>query len=267
MALMDSNGNSRGVLDAEPIPAELRRQARRPWLTALLSIAIGLASMVAQTVALVASAVVLLVSRPGQNVSELAARAGSDGDFIAIGAWAGALVAVPLIFLVAKWQASTTAADLLGCKAPTARQIVAWLGGLLLFVAVSDGLTLLSGREIVPRVMQDVYASANAPILLWATLIVAAPLFEELLFRGLLFQALLDTRLKAAGAVVITSLVWSAVHVQYDLYGIASIFAGGLLLSAARYATGSVFLCMLMHATMNLIATLEVIWVSRSPAG
>jgi membrane protease YdiL (CAAX protease family) len=112
--------------------------------------------------------------------------------------------------------------------------------------------------------MLEIYASASVPILLWSTLIVAAPLFEELLFRGLLFQALLETRLKVVGAAVVTSLLWSALHVQYDLYGIASIFVGGLLLSAARYVTGSVLLCMAMHATMNLVATLEVVWLSRS---
>jgi membrane protease YdiL (CAAX protease family) len=258
---MDASGNELG-LDALPIRDELRRRSKRPWLTALLSIAIGLAWVVAQTVALVVTAVFLVISR-GQSSADVLARADSDADFISIGTWAGTIVAVPLIYLVAKWQASTTPADLLGCKAPTTRQVLLWLGGLLAFIAMSDGLTLLSGRPLVPRVMQDIYASADLPILLWSTLIIAAPVFEELLFRGLLFRGLIETRLKFVGAAVVTSLIWSAIHVQYDLYGIASIFVGGLLLSAARYFTGSVFVCMLMHATMNLVATLELLWLSR----
>jgi uncharacterized protein len=228
----------------------------------LLCVGIGFAWVVAQTVVLVVTAVVLII-QGGENASELTARMATDADFGSLGGWAGTLVAVPLIFLAAKRQAVTTATDLLGWRAPTTRQIVLWIGGVLLFVAVSDGLTLLSGREIVPPFMRDIYASASAPILLWSALIIAAPVFEELLFRGLLFQGLVETRLKFVGAAVITSLIWSAIHVQYDLYGIASIFAAGLLLGAARFFTGSVLLCVLMHATQNLVATLEVAWLSR----
>ena len=242
------------------------RLCKRPWLVALLAIAVGLAYVVAQIVAFFVIAVVLALSRRGQTGSGLSAAAGADADIISVTAWAATLVAVPLILLFAKRQALTTPADLLGCKAATARQTFFWLGGLLLFVAASDGLTLLLGREVVPQSMRDIYASADVPILLWSTLIIAAPLFEELLFRGLMFQGLLETRLKFVGAAVVTSLIWSAIHVQYDLYGIASIFVGGLLLAAARYFTGSVFVPMLMHATMNLVATLEVIWLSRSGA-
>ncbi len=246
--------------------SELRRRCKRPWVTALLSIPIALAYLVAMAAGLIAAAVIAIVSRRGEDVSDLSARAATDADFLSIAGWAGTAAAVPLIVLVAKRQTLTTAAELLGWKAPTARQIAFWLGALLLFVASSDGLTLLLGREVVPAVMRDQYASADVPILFWSILVVAAPLFEELLFRGLLFRGLLETRLKVVGAVLLTSLTWSVLHLQYDLYGIASIFAGGLLLGAARYVTGSVLLCVLMHATMNLVATLEVLWVSSSGA-
>jgi membrane protease YdiL (CAAX protease family) len=240
---------------------------KRPWLTGLLAIPIGFAYVVASTLGLIATAVVLIVGRRGQDVSELSARAGMDADFVSIGGWTGTAIAVPLIVLVAKRQALTRASALLGWKAPTARQGFFWLSGLLLFVAASDGLTLLLGREVVPRVMLDLYASADVPVLFWSTLIVAAPLFEELLFRGLMFQGLVETRLKLAGAAIVTSLSWSVLHVQYDAYGIASIFVGGLLLSAARHFTGSVLVSMAMHATMNFVATLEVVWASRSGGG
>lgn len=262
-AAAPSLGADAATSGAAAIPSELRPRCRRPWVAVLLTIPIGLAYVVATIVGVVAAAVIVIVSRGGQDVAGLSARAGTDADFISIGGWAGMAAAVPLIVLVAKRQTLTTAADLLGWKMPTARQMFGWLGALLLFIAANDGLTLLLGREVVPGVMRDMYASADLAFLLWSTLLVSAPVFEELLFRGLLFRALLDTRLKLVGAVFVTALIWSAFHVQYDLYGIASIFAGGLLFGAARYVTGSVLLCMLMHATMNLVATLEVVWVLR----
>jgi len=251
---------------AAPIRAD-RRLVRRPWLTALLAIPLGLAYVVVTTAAVIAAALVPIVNRGGEDLTDLSARVGLDADFVSIGAWAGTAVVVPLILVVARRQAVTTGAELLGWKLPTVRQLGGWIGGLLLFLAASDGLTLLLGRDVVPQVMRDMYSSADAVVVFWLTLVVAAPLFEELLFRGLLFQALIETRLKFAGAALITSLGWSALHVQYDAYGIASIFAGGLLLSAARYYTGSVLVSMAMHAAMNFLATLEVLWVLRSGAG
>jgi membrane protease YdiL (CAAX protease family) len=53
-------------------------------------------------------------------------------------------------------------------------------------------------------------------------------------------------------------LIWAAVHHQYDLYGIATIFVIGLLLGTARMKTDSVYPGIVMHALMNLIATIQV---------
>ena len=49
-----------------------------------------------------------------------------------------------------------------------------------------------------------------------------------------------------------------AIHQQYDLYGVANVFAAGLLLGYARLRTNSIYSGLLMHALMNLIATIEV---------
>ena len=80
---------------------------------------------------------------------------------------------------------------------------------------------------------------------------------EELLFRGFLISGLRPTRLGASGAVLASALLWSAIHGQYDLYGMASIFALGVLLGAARVKTGSVLVAIVMHGLSNAIATLE----------
>jgi membrane protease YdiL (CAAX protease family) len=51
--------------------------------------------------------------------------------------------------------------------------------------------------------------------------------------------------------------LWAAIHLQYDAYGIGMIFVCGILLGYARMRTGSVLLCMVMHAFMNLVATIQ----------
>jgi len=79
-----------------------------------------------------------------------------------------------------------------------------------------------------------------------------------LFFRGFLFRGWKESRLGNVGTIVITSTLWAVIHVQYDLFGIAMIFCFGLLLGTVRCKTGSVPLCMVLHAIMNLVATIEV---------
>ena len=83
------------------------------------------------------------------------------------------------------------------------------------------------------------------------------------MFRGLLFKGIAASRLGVAGAVLISAAAWSVSHVQYDLYGIACIFAGGVFLGLVRWRTGSTTLTILLHAIMNAVATIEVAVVAK----
>ncbi len=89
-------------------------------------------------------------------------------------------------------------------------------------------------------------------------LLVVAPFTAELFIRGFLFPGAVHSRLGPVGAIVLTSIVWSVSHTQYDLYGIAVIFPGGLLLGYARLRSGSVFVPITMHVVQKPVATLEV---------
>jgi membrane protease YdiL (CAAX protease family) len=93
---------------------------------------------------------------------------------------------------------------------------------------------------------------------LWFAFILVAPLAEEAFFRGFLFTGVAHSRLGPAGAVVLSSLLWAALHLQYDLYGMAMIFLGGLLLGYARWQSRTVYVPFAMHVVQNLVATVEV---------
>ena len=105
--------------------------------------------------------------------------------------------------------------------------------------------------------MTTAYETAGFLPLLWFALICLAPMFEEIFFRGFMFSGIRHSRLGGAGAILITSLVWAGIHLQYDAYQMATIFAGGLLLGTARLKTNSVYLTIGMHAIWNILATIE----------
>jgi membrane protease YdiL (CAAX protease family) len=139
-----------------------------------------------------------------------------------------------------------------------------WLLILAVFLFLSDGVSLLLHQPIVPPFMVDAYKTASfLPILLFA-IVVVAPIFEETFFRGFLFQGIRYSRLGPVGAIGITSLVWAVIHLQYDIYGMATVFALGLLFGIARLKTDSIHLLMVMHSFVGLVATMETVFYVRS---
>jgi uncharacterized protein len=112
--------------------------------------------------------------------------------------------------------------------------------------------------------MVKAYSSLASPWILWLALLVAAPLFEELFFRGFLIKGLSASALRWYAAVIISSVMWAAIHIQYDLYGMATILVLGFILGTARIKSGSTILTMLLHSLTNLVATGEVIIYLRN---
>lgn len=78
---------------------------------------------------------------------------------------------------------------------------------------------------------------------------VWAPLAEETIFRGALYRYL-HPKLKWFGAVVVSSLVFGAVH-PYGLSGIVSVAVGGILYGMLREWRGSLIASMTAHALHN----------------
>lgn len=86
-----------------------------------------------------------------------------------------------------------------------------------------------------------------------------APLAEELLFRGFLFGALSKTRLGFAGAAVITSAAWTALHVDRTILAQLQLFSAGLLLSGLLVRTGSLRIPIVCHMLFNTGVSVMVI--------
>ncbi len=99
---------------------------------------------------------------------------------------------------------------------------------------------------------------AEAPLGIIALRILAigilGPFAEELFFRGVLFFGLRNTRVGAAGAVVISALAFAVVHFQYEPLLLAFIFIDGLLLGLARWRSASLWVPMTIHMLGNLFS-------------
>ena len=97
---------------------------------------------------------------------------------------------------------------------------------------------------------------ATPLVLNFLMVVIGAPLVEELLFRGFLFSQLKTSKLGINGSIALTSLIWTFIHLQYDLLILVPIFFLGLLLGYLMHKYNSLYLVIIVHAVHNLQATL-----------
>ena len=92
--------------------------------------------------------------------------------------------------------------------------------------------------------------------------VVLTPVFEELVFRGLLFGTL-RRGLGPAAAALVSAVVFAVAH-GYGVLGFASVFVSGVLWAWAYERTGSLVPSITAHAVDNLSAALTVLVVLRA---
>ena len=91
--------------------------------------------------------------------------------------------------------------------------------------------------------------------------VVLTPVFEEIVFRGLLF-ATLRRRFGLGTAAMLSAAIFAVAH-GYGVLGFAAVFWSGLLWAWSYERTGSLLPSMAAHAADNLMASLSVILVLR----
>jgi len=227
------------------------------WGTILWSIVISAFFVVLQ----VATIFVAVVSRSGRlteaDLMERLTSAVTDGYFISLSTFVTTVVCCGLIVGIVKLKRGSILREYLGIRAVPLKILMKWIGFLLGLVVLSDSIAVLLGRPIVPAFVSTAYATANPVWMIWVAVVIAAPLFEEAFFRGFLFKGLEASAIGPIGAVLVTASFWAAIHIQYDLYEVGTIFCLGLLIGAARVATASIVVPIALHSGASLVATIE----------
>jgi membrane protease YdiL (CAAX protease family) len=176
------------------------------------------------------------------------------------------------VVVLALCRARRPVAEYLGLvRRPHPSEVVFCLASVAVLLVASDLLSWTIGHDLVPPFMVRVYQAArdagtSAFLLLLTAAVIAAPIGEEIMFRGFLFRGLAISPLGVTGTIVVTSAIWAGIHVQYDWYGIVQVFCLGLLFGWVRARSGSTLLTIMMHAVCNIAATVEtaviVDWLS-----
>lgn len=166
-----------------------------------------------------------------------------------------------LMYALLHWRRHARLAGI-GWRRPEVRWLIAAVPLGLLTYAAELPLGIIS-QALFPSTpnnqctdIKDAFGSLIAVAIV--TTVVVAPIAEETVFRGFVF-GWLRTRLTLPWAVTVSAALFSAAHFAYGQPTVfLPIFGTGVLLAVAYQLSRSVWTGVIMHATLNLFATLLV---------
>lgn len=142
------------------------------------------------------------------------------------------------------------------------------MAGFVIATVVPELVRRAVGLPPPPRqqVLDFVASGESGVWLVVATVIVVAPVVEEVVFRGLLFQVL-RRRLGVSVGIVLSSLTFAVVHLELITrpLSLAALLVLGAWLAAAFHRTGSLVVPITAHALFNGVAVAATL--SASGAG
>ena len=171
-----------------------------------------------------------------------------------------------LVVAAAARLAGWSPAGYLGLDRPGRRDVLHGLAAVIAMLLVLELITHLVGRESVTPFQTDSYRAARAAgmlPLMWLAFVVAAPLGEEIVFRGFVFRGW-AAAIGVPGTILLTSLIFAGAHTQYDWFGTFQTFCMGALFGWLRWRSGSTTLTIVLHMLINFVAT---VWTALKVAG
>lgn len=140
------------------------------------------------------------------------------------------------------------------------------IGNLLILSVGMDGIQALISKSlstIFPsylKVSESIFNSSDSYLQL-IIIVILGPILEEMLFRGIIF-GYLKKNFNIIAAVIVQALVFGVVHgnIVQGVYA----FISGILLAIVYLHYESIFACIIVHMTINLLGTLvNVFLVSK----
>ncbi len=151
---------------------------------------------------------------------------------------------------------------------PVALGLAAGLVGTVMTYLINGGLAFVfqPDEPVDQQVLQDALSGGSSLVLALVVAVVLAPIAEEVLFRGVLFQAL-RSRVGLWPAAVMSSVLFTLVHVEIVMsqpLALVGLFSLGVLLAWAFHRTGSLLVPIIGHAVFNAISITLAVAVDRT---
>ena len=224
------------------------------WATIGLGVVIFLINSAAQVLVLIAFMVANLVSSPDLDLPMFTEGLSINGLFFATATVISAAAGTGFIILFIAIRKGNNILDYLGLRSFPWKRILVFLGVFLVLIGFSSAFSSFIETGEDAGFAIETYRTSVWPVLFWIAAVVFAPVFEECFFRGFLFTGLRSSAIGVIGTIVLTALVWAVLHIQYSIYGMATILVLGIFLGIVRWKTNSLWGPLIIHAGWNLLA-------------
>ena len=165
------------------------------------------------------------------------------------------LLSLPLIVLMVKSKRGSIWRDYMAWRGVGFGRVVLWV--IICLLSVFGMGILHHALGWTESGFMDELVLTRSPIWMVLSVAVIAPIFEEMVFRGFVYGGF-ERSVGALPAVLLSSLLFTVLHGQYNVYELAQIFVLGMVLGLARMRTQSLFTPIVMHAANNALATAMV---------
>jgi membrane protease YdiL (CAAX protease family) len=190
---------------------------------------------------------------------------GTHGPFVAVVTIGAAIVPLAVIAFAVR-GAGCRLSEYLGLQFPERRYVLLGLLTLAIIIPLVDLVSWFAGYAVTPQFVVEIYRSARdsgALLLLIVALVFAAPAVEEILFRGFLLPGLAASWIGPGGAILLTSIIWTLLHAQYQPFYLIQIMVLGIVFGWLRLQSGSTALTIGLHGILNLTALLQAAFVEE----
>lgn len=139
---------------------------------------------------------------------------------------------------------------------------------LVVVLAISEFLNQLLGKNHL--LFLDGLINKDNQLLLTIAIVIISPIYEEILFRGMMYGAIAHITLNHGttlhtlshyqwAGLFISSILFTYVHLQYDWFGMVIIFCLALLFGYVRIKYG-LLLAIVLHIINNAIAMTDYLY-------
>jgi membrane protease YdiL (CAAX protease family) len=174
----------------------------------------------------------------------------------------GMIVSMPwvmaAIVLLASSRPGLSAREYLGFKRFDLLSLAGWFFAAVCVVLGMEVVGRMLGASPLTEFSKQIFLTAGWLPLLWFAIVLLPPIFEEVLFRGFMFRGISESPIGNWGAVLITTILWTLLHVgQYGPVPLLQLFMLGIVLGLSRARTGSVIPAIIIHFANNLAAMIQ----------
>ncbi|TRX53180.1 CPBP family intramembrane glutamic endopeptidase [Thalassomonas sp. M1454] len=186
----------------------------------------------------------------------------SDGDIISGFGIFMAMATLPILYLATKQLPLEQRLHFFALDSKfEPKAFYPWLLVTLLFLSFWWAVNSIFNIE-PPEVMLNIVQTSDYLWLLVLSICIVAPVFEELVFRGFIYARLQRSVLGKSGSLILTSIIFTLVHSQYQGIELFALFTFAILLGLIRIKTNNIKYCIAVHMINNVASLLALYWLN-----